>query len=112
VRRFGSVIGLREEKLEEYKKLHAAVWPGVLQAIRRSHIGNYSIFLRRMPDGRHYLFSYLEYHGSDFAGDMARMAADPTIQEWWKLCQPCQVPLEDRAPGEWWAGMEEAFHAD
>jgi L-rhamnose mutarotase len=76
------------------------------------HIRNYSIFLRRMPDGAFYLFSYFEYSGEDFAGDMAKMAADPTTQRWWTFCEPCQLPLADRAPGEWWAGMEEVFHAD
>jgi L-rhamnose mutarotase len=112
MKRYGSVIGLREEKLEEYKALHAAVWPGVLKMIEACHIRNYSIFLRRMPDGRHYLFSYFEYVGADFAADMATMAADPTTQAWWRQCEPCQLPLADRAPGEWWAGMEEVFHAD
>jgi L-rhamnose mutarotase len=112
MRRFGSVIGLRPEKLEEYQRLHAAVWPGVLETIRGANIRNYSIFLRQLPDGGHYLVSYFEYSGGDFAGDMARMAADPTTQEWWKLCQPCQLPLGDRAAGEWWAGMTEAFHTD
>jgi len=29
VRRYGMVLGVREDKIEEYKKLHAAVWPGV-----------------------------------------------------------------------------------
>ena len=65
-----------------------------------------------MPDGRHYLFSYFEYTGADFAADMATMAADPKTQEWWALCDPCQLPLADRAPGEWWAAMDEVFHAD
>ena len=27
MKRYGSVIGVKPEKLEEYKKLHAAVWP-------------------------------------------------------------------------------------
>jgi L-rhamnose mutarotase len=112
MKRFGSVIGLREDKLEEYKKLHAAVWPDVLGMIRQSHIQNYSIYLRKLPDGCHYLFSYFEYTGSDFASDMAKMAADPVTQEWWALCKPCQEPLPDRAEGEWWAAMEEVFHAD
>ena len=69
-------------------------------------------FVARMPDGRHYLFSYFEYAGSDFAADTARMAADPRTQEWWSICEPCQQPLADRASGEWWAGMEEVFHHD
>ena len=112
MKRYGSIIGLSAEKLAEYRRLHAAVWPGVLDTIRRCHIRNYSIFLRRLPDGAHYLFSYFEYTGDDFAADMAVMAADPVTQEWWKLCEPLQRPLPDRAPGEWWAGAEEVFHCD
>ncbi len=112
VKRYGMVIGLNEDKLAEYKKLHAAVWPGVLKMIANCHIRNYSIYLRRMPDGKFYLFSYFEYTGNDFAADMAQMAADPTTQKWWKLCIPCQWPLPDRAEGEWWANMEEVFHCD
>jgi L-rhamnose mutarotase len=112
MKRYGMVIGLREEKVEEYKRLHAAVWPEVLGMIRACHIQNYSIYLRKLPDGQQYLFSYFEYIGNDFAADTARMAADPTTQRWWSFCEPCQKPLADRAAGEWWAGMEEVFHAD
>jgi L-rhamnose mutarotase len=111
-KRYGMVIGLNEDKLAEYKKLHAAVWPGVLKMIADCNIRNYSIYLRRMPDGKFYLFSYFEYTGSDFAADMATMAADPTTQKWWTHCIPCQASLPDRAEGEWWANMEEVFHCD
>lgn len=110
--RYGTVIGLKPDRIEEYKRLHATVWPEVLKMIARCHIRNYSIYLRRLPDGNHYLFSYFEYTGADFAGDMAQMAADPTTQEWWKVCMPCQEPLPDRAEGEWWASMDEVFHFD
>ena len=112
MKRYGWVIGLRPQKLEEYKRLHAAVWPGVLKMIKECSIRNYSIYLRQLDDGRHYLFSYLEYVGEDFRADMAKMAADPTTQKWWELCEPCQVPLANRALGEWWADMEEVFHLD
>ncbi|HXS67307.1 MAG TPA: L-rhamnose mutarotase [Candidatus Polarisedimenticolia bacterium] len=112
MKRYGSVVAVRAEKLEEYKKLHAAVWPEVLRMIKRCNIRNYSIYLRKLPDGNYYLFSYFEYAGSDFAADAAIMAADPTIQKWWAVCKPCHVPFNDRAPDEWWAGMEEVFHVD
>ena len=112
MKRYGSIVGLREEKIEEYNRLHADVWPDVLDQIHRSNIRNYSIFLRRLPDGKHYLFSYFEYVGSDFAADMAAMAADSRTQEWWKITDPCQEPLPDRAEGEWWAAAEEVFHVD
>ena len=112
MKRYGMVIGLRPEKIAEYKKLHAAVWPDVLKMIKACHIQNYSIYLRQLDDGQHYLFSYFEYTGSDFAADMAKMAADPTTQKWWSVCIPCQKALEGRAKDEWWAGMEEVFHQE
>ena len=40
-----------------------------------------------------------------------RLDADPTTQQWWAVCKPCQKPLASRAPEEWWAGMEEVFHS-
>ena len=72
MQRYGSVIGIRPEKLAEYKALHAAVWPAVLQQIQRSNIRNYTIYLR---EPENLLFSHFEYHGTDFAADMTRNAA-------------------------------------
>ena len=107
MQRYGSVIKVKPEKLAEYKKLHAEPWPDVLKMIRDCNLRNYSIYLK---DG--FLFSYFEYHGEDFEADMKKMADDPTTQKWWALTDPCQEPLETRAPGEWWASMEEVFHTD
>jgi len=110
--RYGMVIGVRQEKLEEYKRLHAAVWPGVLKTIEDCNIRNYSIYLHQLDDGKYYLFAYFEYVGDDFKADMAKIAADPETQRWWKETDPCQIPLSNRKEGEWWANMEEVFHTD
>ena len=107
MQRFGMVIRVKPGKLEDYKRLHAAAWPGVLKMIAECNIRNYSIYHK---DG--FLFSYFEYHGQNFAADMAKTAADPTTQQWWSACIPCQEPLASRAEGEWWANMEEVFHYD
>ena len=107
MKRYGMVIGIDVEQLDEYKRYHAAVWPEVAQMIRQSHIKNYSIYYK---DDQ--LFSYFEYHGDDFEADMARMAADPMTQKWWDIMKPIQRPLDTRKPGEWWADMEEVFHQD
>ncbi len=112
MKRYGMVIRLREEKIDEYTALHAAAWSDVLKMIARCNIRNYSIYLRKLDDGKHYLFSYFEYVGDDFAADMATMAADPTTQEWWSHCMPCQAPLADAGEGQWWADMEEVFHCE
>lgn len=107
MRRYGQLIGVRPEKLDEYKKHHAEVWPGVLDMIRQCNIRNYSIFHK---DG--HLFAYFEYYGDDFEADMVTMAADPTTQAWWAIQGPLQIPLDTRQGGEWWADMDEVFHTD
>jgi L-rhamnose mutarotase len=112
MKRCAWIIELREDRIEEYKRLHADVWPEVLAMIKQCNISNYSIYLKKLSDGKSYLFSYLEYMGADFEGDMAKMAADPMTQKWWDVCKPCQEPLPDNAEGEWWADLEEVFHYD
>jgi L-rhamnose mutarotase len=105
--RYGMVLGLKPQAEKAYREHHAAVWPGVLAMIAKCNIRNYSIYLHNGT-----LFSYFEYHGDDFAGDMAKMAADEETQRWWSIMEPMQSPLTTRKPGEWWASMEEVFHAD
>ena len=108
MQRFGQVIGIKAEHLEEYKHLHANVWPEVLQTISACNIRNYSIYL--LND--HTLFAYFEYVGADFEVDMAKMTADPKTQAWWSVCGPMQEPYPNRKKGEWWMSLEEVFHCD
>jgi L-rhamnose mutarotase len=117
-RHFGSIVGLRPEWVERYKVLHEHVFPGVLDRLARSHIRNYSIFLGLAredadagPAGPALtLFSYVEYAGADHAADMAAIRADETTKQWWTLTDPMQVPLPERAEGDWWAALPE-WHA-
>jgi L-rhamnose mutarotase len=109
MQRMGSVLGIKPEAIAEYKRIHADVWPEVLATIAACGIRNYTIFLK---EPENLLFAYFEYHGTDFAADSAKMAADPQTQEWWSVCMPMQVPLETRKKGEWWAQMEDVFHVD
>ncbi len=108
--RFHSVTGLRPEKADYYIGLHAAPWPGVIRAIERAKIRNYSIAVKEI-EGRLCLFSYFEYVGEDFEGDMKQMADDPETQRWWRETDPCQIPLPDAAArGTIWADASEVFH--
>jgi L-rhamnose mutarotase len=109
MKRMGMVIGIAADRIDEYKALHAAVWPEHLACISASHIKNFSIFLR---EPENLLFGYWEYHGTDFEADMKAIAADPVTHRWWALCSPCQRPLDSRAPGEHWASMAEVFHLE
>ncbi|QDY71509.1 L-rhamnose mutarotase [Qingshengfaniella alkalisoli] len=107
--RKGMVIGVNAEKIAEYKRLHAEVWPDVLKMITECNIRNYVIYLR---EPENLLFAHFEYHGADFEADMKKMAADPVTRKWWDVCMPCQRPFDTRKDGEWWAEMEEVFFHD
>jgi L-rhamnose mutarotase len=107
VRRFGQAIRVRPEAIEAYERLHREPWPGVLAAIHAANIRNYSIY--RHEDR---LFAYFEYVGEDLAADMAAMAADPIVREWWTLTDAMQEPSPEREAGEWWLTLPEIFHTD
>jgi len=113
MKRYGMVIKVWPEKLEEYKKLHAAVWPEVLKMIKECHIRNYSIYLAEVKPDEYYLFSYFEYTGNDLQKEIdQKMRNDPVTKEWWSHTDPLQVPVPTRQPGEWWHDSEEVFHTD
>lgn len=105
--RHGQIIRLREGVLQEYRRYHDEIWPEVADKIRECNIRNYTIFHK---DGL--LFAFFEYHGTDFAADMEKMAADPKTQEWWAIMKPMQEPIPTRAEGEWWAEMDEVFYQE
>lgn len=105
-RRFGRVIGIKEESLNEYKNLHADSHPGVRSFVSQACIENFSIYLEKFEDGRYYLFSYFEYTGDDYDSDMARMAEQPEIESWFSVTDPMQMPF----PGEsTWKEMERIY---
>ena len=109
VQRHAWVTGLKPEKAQYYRNLHANPWPTVTRMIRECHIQNFSIRQREIG-GQLYLFAYLEYTGTDFEADMKKMGADPETQRWWKETDPCQLPLpEAAAKGKIWADTEEIF---
>jgi len=107
MRRVGQVIDLRPDRIDDYERLHAAVWPSVLAAIHRAKIRNYTIYRHGTR-----LFASFEYVGDDYASDMAKLAADPVIKDWWTRTDAMQQPLADRDPGSWWTSIPEVFHAD
>ena len=109
MQRIARIIHLKPEAIDEYKKIHADVWPSVLATIAACNIKNYSIFLR---EPENLLFAYFEYYGEDLEADMAKMAEDEETLRWWTITDPMQSKLETAAEGEWWAPAEMVFHQD
>ncbi len=112
VKRYGSVIELLPGKEQEYRKLHADVWPQVLATIKKAKIQNYNIFVATV-DGKRYLFSYFEYKGNDPDKDLGGIADDPTTKnKWWPITDACQKRLAGTPDGKHWFDMEMVMHID
>ena len=108
-KRYAWVTGLKPDKAEYYRQLHANPWPTVNKIIQDCHIQNFSIHECEI-EGKFYLFAYLEYTGKDFDADMKRMAANPETVRWWKETDPCQSPLPPAAAqGKIWADTKEVY---
>jgi L-rhamnose mutarotase len=106
VPRVGFTLKVRADRLDEYRRRHAAVWPEMLDALRRAGWHNYSLFLR--DDGT--LFGYVETRaGLDEA--RAAMAADPVNARWQTEMAPFfegdGLPADQQMHE-----LEEVFHLD
>lgn len=104
LKKLGQIGKLKEEKIEEYEKLHAAVWPEVLKTISECNIRNYSIFRYQS-----YVFSYYEYTGTDYEADIKKMEADGITQKWWMYTHPCFETYSINEKSEFFQDMKQIF---
>lgn len=109
VRRFGIVIGVNPERIDTYRKVHADDHPGVRDLLQKYNIHNFSIFIKKLDDGKEYLFGYYEYTGDDYDADMAGLGGEKRNEEWLAMCDPCQIPLDGYTG---WAEMERVYYND
>jgi L-rhamnose mutarotase len=94
--RFAFVVDVVPERREEYRRLHAHVWPQVEALLCAHHVTNYSIFL---------------LEDTLFDADLAAVDADPVTREWLALTGPCQTPFgRTAAPTDGWRRLEELWH--
>lgn len=109
VQRMAMVIGVRAERLDEYRRLHAAPWPEMDAALSAAHIRNYSIYLR---EPENLLFGYWEYAGGDFEADMKVLGEMAVCKRWLALTDPCHAPLATARTGDWWSYLAEVYYLD
>ena len=108
-KRFGMVIGIKPDRIAEYRALHADSYAGVRDLLSRAHMRNFSIFIAGMPDGKPYLFGYYEYDGENYDADMAKLAAEPRNKEWLAVTDSMQIPLPGQSS---WKVIDEVYHND
>ena len=96
---------IQPERIEEYKRRHAAVWPEMLEALEAAGWHNYSLFLR--PDGL--LIGYVETDSLDAAA--ARMAAYEVNARWQAEMADLFDGI-DAPPDESFVPLEEVFNLE
>jgi L-rhamnose mutarotase len=106
MKRVGFLLKVKPDKIEEYKKHHEAVWPEMLDALRRQGWHNYSIFLRE--DGM--LFGYFEAAES-FESSLKGMETEAINETWQKFMEPYFESISGR-PDENMLPLVEIFHTD
>lgn len=106
MQRVGFLLQVKKDKLAEYKKHHEAVWPEMLDALRRTGWRNYSLFLR--DDGL--MFGYFEADES-FQASLDGMAKEAINQKWQEFMAPYFESISGR-PDENMIALEEVFHTD
>jgi L-rhamnose mutarotase len=105
-RRVCFVLQVRPDRAEEYRALHGAVWPEMLDALRQAGWRNYSIFLR--DDGT--LVGYLEC--DDFAACQAAMQTTEVNARWQAEMAPFFKLEPGVAPDAAMTPLREIFHLD
>ena len=107
MKRIAFVLKVKEDRLEEYKRHHQAVWPEMLDALRQAGWHNYSLFMRK--DGL--LFGYFETP-KDFRAALAAMTNKEVNTRWQEFMTPYFESLEGERPDERMLELEEVFHLD
>jgi L-rhamnose mutarotase len=81
-------LQINPQRVEEYKKAHANVWPEMREALKRTGWHNYSLFIR--DDGL--LVGYFET--PDFKRAVADMQKEPINAKWQATMKPLFEGLE------------------
>ncbi|MBL1292202.1 L-rhamnose mutarotase [Streptomyces sp. For3] len=96
------LLKVREDRKDEYRERHAAVWPDMLAALSEAGWHNYSLFLRE--DGP--LVGYLETE--DFDAAREAMAATEVNARWQR--EMSEFFEQPEAADEAMVPLAEVFH--
>jgi L-rhamnose mutarotase len=107
MQRVAFVLKVKADRLAEYKEYHKAVWPEMLDALRRTGWHNYSLFVR--DDGL--LFGYFETPES-FQAALAGMAEEEINAKWQEFMAPYFEGLGGVHADESMLELQQVFHLD
>ncbi|PKO23146.1 MAG: L-rhamnose mutarotase [Chloroflexi bacterium HGW-Chloroflexi-1] len=107
MKRVGFLLKVKPDKIAEYREHHKAVWPEMLDALRRTGWHNYSLYLH--DDGL--LFGYFETPES-FQAALEGMNQEAVNARWQELMAPYFEGLGGAHADESMVELEEVFHLD
>jgi L-rhamnose mutarotase len=99
-------LQVKPDRIDEYRRRHAVVWPEMLRALAETGWRNYSLFLR--DDGL--LIGYVET--PSIAQAQAAMGATEVNTRWQAEMSEFFEDLEGLAPDEAFLVLEEVFHLE
>ncbi len=99
-------LQVKPERLDEYRRRHAEVWPEMLAALHDTGWHNYSLFVR--DDGL--LIGYFETPDLDAA--LAGMAATDVNARWQAEMAEFFLDLDGAAPDTGFLRLTEVFNLD
>jgi L-rhamnose mutarotase len=107
MKRVGFLLKVKPEKIDEYKAHHTQVWPEMLDALRRTGWGNYSLFMR--DDGL--LFGYFETPDS-FQAALDGMSREEINTRWQAFMAPYFEGVGGTHADQMMEELVEVFHLD
>ena len=107
MKRIGFLLKVRQDKIEEYKERHKAVWPEMQEALRRTGWHNYSLFLTE--DGL--LFGYFETPDSLQAA-VDGMSKEEVNARWQDYMAPFFEDIGGKHADEGLIELEQVFYLE
>jgi len=107
MKRVAFLLKVSPDKIEKYKELHRAVWPEMIEALRRNGWHQYSIFLHESG----LLFGCFETPES-FQAALAGMSKEQVNKRWQEFVAACFENTNGAHADESMQELVEVFHID
>jgi L-rhamnose mutarotase len=103
MQRVAFLLRLKKDAGHDYDEAHRAVWPEMLDLLKRAGISEYSIFRRDE-------LLVLTMHVDNFDATWAMIESDPVNLRWQQAMSAYFAPLDELRPGERFPMMNEVFY--
>ena len=107
MQRVGFLLKVKQDKVQEYRKMHEDVWPELLDALSRSGWHNYTLFIQ--DDGT--IFGYCEVDES-LQASVDGIANEEVNLRWGEKFAPYFEIPPGSTPDQSMVELEQYFHMD